>query len=360
MSVKNEKFDGNVIIGRDLTLGGGVVTKGSSTFEKNLRVEGWLDAPNLRGACKGLFATEEKLNEMYPNPEDGMWAMVGETIPAYVYMAENGEWVDTGNLTDGIDINLNDTEIVINIDELRDRIDGLETGLESESTTRSESDSNITQNLIGVQQRITKELERIEVVVKLEVPDLASSKFGLNDGSEETRALWDAITSAIVSKKCIVLADALGRITPVTIYGYDSDMIALGYSLVDENYNITQYSKEICVELEIYDEHESPSALTALEFSDVYTQVQASSLKGSYSGSDDIVFFNTMTKTFCSVVVQSGVMPQYYGNSEKLMKYGSSSLYGKVPFRNVLYYTSSSIHLWDGKNFIKLLKLPTS
>ena len=41
----------------------------------------------------------------------GQW--LGETIPAYVYMAENGEWVDTGNLTDGIDINLNDTEIVV-------------------------------------------------------------------------------------------------------------------------------------------------------------------------------------------------------------------------------------------------------
>lgn len=147
MSVKNEKFDGSVIIGRDLTLGGGVVTKGSSTFEKNLRVEGWLDAPNLRGACKGLFATEEKLNDMYPNPEDGMWAMVGETIPAYVYMAENGEWVDTGNLTDGIDINLNDTEIVVSLDEVKGDISALETAMDGLREEQQRADNQIKADL---------------------------------------------------------------------------------------------------------------------------------------------------------------------------------------------------------------------
>ena len=157
MSVKNEKFDGSVIIGRDLTLGGGVVTKGSSTFEKNLRVEGWLDAPNLRGACKGLFATEEKLNDMYPNPEDGMWAMVGETIPAYVYMAENGEWADTGNLTDGIDINLNDTEIVVNLDELRDSISALETVIDAESQTRATEDNALRNSISMVSREVVNE-----------------------------------------------------------------------------------------------------------------------------------------------------------------------------------------------------------
>lgn len=157
MSVKNEKFDGSVIIGRDLTLGGGVITKGSSTFEKNLRVEGWLDAPNLRGACKGLFATEEKLNDMYPNPEDGMWAMVGEAIPAYVYMAENGEWVDTGNLTDGINVNIHDSDIVINIDELREYIENVEGALEAEASTRESNDDKLNRNITNISRNLVEE-----------------------------------------------------------------------------------------------------------------------------------------------------------------------------------------------------------
>lgn len=153
----SNEIKGDAIISRDLTLGGGVLANGSSTFRKNLRVEGWLDAPNLRGACKGLFATEEKLNDMYPNPEDGMWAMVGETIPAYVYMAENGEWVDTGNLTDGIDVNIHDSDIVVNIDELREYIESVEGALASEASTRDKNDTTLQRSITDVSRNLVEE-----------------------------------------------------------------------------------------------------------------------------------------------------------------------------------------------------------
>lgn len=153
----NNEIKGDFIVGRDLTTGGGVLANGSSTFRKNLRVEGWLDAPNLRGACKGLFATEEKLNDMYPNPEDGVWAMVGETIPAYVYMAENGEWVDTGNLTDGIDVNIHDSDIVVNIDELREYIESVEGALASEASTRDKNDIALQRSITDVSRNLVEE-----------------------------------------------------------------------------------------------------------------------------------------------------------------------------------------------------------
>lgn len=172
MSVKNEKFDGNVIIGRDLTLGGGVVTKGSSTFEKNLRVEGWLDAPNLRGACKGLFENEERLKDLYPTPDEGMWALIGETIPAKVYMAKrvNGktEWVDTGNVSDDLNINVENSNMQTSIDELGSRLDteiseradqdaDLLSAINNESRTRQSEDTKLS-------LRITSNSDNIDVL----------------------------------------------------------------------------------------------------------------------------------------------------------------------------------------------------
>lgn len=356
MSVKNEKFDGSVIIGRDLTLGGGVVTKGSSTFEKNLRVEGWLDAPNLRGACKGLFATEEKLNDMYPNPEDGMWAMVGETIPAYVYMAENGEWVDTGNLTDGIDINLNDTEIVVNLDELRDNISALETAMDNLREEQQRADNQIKADLnIETNQRINKDTELKDaidnVIAKIEVPNLAEARFGYADDSQTALTIFNTFVPFVANKKPILLVDALNRMAIPVIYQYDSDGFCIHYSFIDESYNTISCVKEICVD-GIYDLQTANTTFAALEFSDAYTS--ASSLKGTYTGNDDIVFFNTTTNRFCSVVVQSGVMPQFYGNSPKLAKYGVSTANGKIPYEGVLYYTGSNIFVWNGNNLVKL------
>lgn len=184
MSVKNEKFDGSVIIGRDLTLGGGVVTKGSSTFEKNLRVKGWLDAPNLRGACKGLFDKEERLKDLYPTPDEGMWALIGETIPAKVYMAKrvNGktEWVDTGNVTDDLNIDFDNGNIQTSIDELRDNISteiseradqdaNLLSAINNESRTRQSEDSKLS-------LRITSNRDHIDVL-SAKISELQSLPF---------------------------------------------------------------------------------------------------------------------------------------------------------------------------------------
>lgn len=249
MSVKNEKFDGSVIIGRDLTLGGGVVTKGSSTFEKNLRVEGWLDAPNLRGACKGLFATEEKLNEMYPNPEDGMWAMVGETIPAYVYMAENGEWVDTGNLTDGINVNIHDSDIVINIDELREYIENVEGALETamdnlrEEQQRADNqikaDLNIEGNLrASADEEIRNRFKKIFLPFE-EVVNIEQSKI---------QSMGTALSGTIVfnqATKTFIYKAKSATSVNYTYYNTGAELETGEYGTVNTSYGYTPFEDKM-------------------------------------------------------------------------------------------------------------------
>lgn len=94
--VKTTSLEGDVAIGRHATVGGNATVRGNATIGKDLRVDGWLEARNIKHACKGLFATEDALEERYPRPMPGWWALVGDTIPAPVYVVSDGLWKPTG------------------------------------------------------------------------------------------------------------------------------------------------------------------------------------------------------------------------------------------------------------------------
>ena len=95
-SIKTTQIDGDVSVGRNVAVGGKVTVQGSSQFKGNMKVEGWLDAKNIKGANKGIFTTIEKLRAAYPLPHDGWWALVGSTLPGDIYVGDGGEWVATG------------------------------------------------------------------------------------------------------------------------------------------------------------------------------------------------------------------------------------------------------------------------
>ncbi len=95
-SIKTTQIDGDVSVGRNVAIGGGATVQGSSQFKGNVKVEGWLDAKNIKGANKGIFTSVEKLKAAYPLPHDGWWAIVGKTLPGPIYIGDGGEWVPTG------------------------------------------------------------------------------------------------------------------------------------------------------------------------------------------------------------------------------------------------------------------------
>jgi len=80
-----ETFNGDVHVHNDLVVGG------------------VLRAKNVKQPNCGLFDTVEALKAAYPTPEVGMWATVGNTVPAAVYRCDvAGTWRATGE-TGGID-----------------------------------------------------------------------------------------------------------------------------------------------------------------------------------------------------------------------------------------------------------------
>lgn len=95
-NIENHSVGGSVAVGRDVTIGGRSTIRGNATFNRDVYISGWLNARNIRGAGKGLYETVDKLNCAYPNPENGWFALVGDTLPADIYRAWGGEWKATG------------------------------------------------------------------------------------------------------------------------------------------------------------------------------------------------------------------------------------------------------------------------
>ncbi len=87
---------GDVAVGRNVDIGGDVDIKGHIHAGHNLTVDGWFDAPNVKGPSKGLFPSETAMKAAYPLPEPGWWALVGDTLPADVWCVEDGKWTATG------------------------------------------------------------------------------------------------------------------------------------------------------------------------------------------------------------------------------------------------------------------------
>lgn len=90
--IPTKHIDGDAAVGRHVAVGGNATVQGSMRVGHNVRIDGWLEAPNIKGPNKGLFKTDAKLKELYPTPQDGWWALVGDTVPAQVYIASGGMW----------------------------------------------------------------------------------------------------------------------------------------------------------------------------------------------------------------------------------------------------------------------------
>ena len=94
--IKTNVFAGDVSVGRNVFAGGDAKISGDASIGHNLVVKGWLDARNVKHANKGMFLSASRLSEVYPSPRDGWWALVGDGLPAAIYVAHDGKWVATG------------------------------------------------------------------------------------------------------------------------------------------------------------------------------------------------------------------------------------------------------------------------
>lgn len=151
-NIENHSVGGSVAVGRDVTVGGRSTIRGNATFNRDVYISGWLNARNIRGAGKGLYETVDKLNSAYPNPENGWFALVGNTLPADIYRAWGGEWVATGQKGGEPVLELAKlTELSESLEnEISDRVaadEALKKAVDAEVTARANGDKELSDAL---------------------------------------------------------------------------------------------------------------------------------------------------------------------------------------------------------------------
>lgn len=200
-SIKTTQIDGDVSVGRNVAIGGKADIAGSVSIGHNLKVDGWLEAPNIKGINKGVYARESALLSAYPSPQSGWFAGVGETSPFALYMVEDGAWYATGGVwTPDVRVSISEEEYASMLSMLSGKVDKeVGKGLSSEDFTSAEK-----KKLAGLQnyddRSITGKVTTLEAsvsslgtsVVSLEAREgkLAARVLAHNHGVPEIPGNW--------------------------------------------------------------------------------------------------------------------------------------------------------------------------
>lgn len=195
-NIESQSFAGSVSVGRDLTVGGRVKARGDATFNRNVYVEGWLNARNIRGAGKGLYETADKLNAAYPNPENGWYALVGNALPADIYRAWGGKWVATGQ---------QGGEPVLELDKLKD----ISQSLEDEISARVAADEQLQ---AAIDEEVKAREKGDDDLSKALAKEIADREKAISDEVlERTNAITEAIAAEAKERSAAIDAEAKAR-----------------------------------------------------------------------------------------------------------------------------------------------------
>lgn len=228
-NIENHSVGGSVAVGRDVTVGGRSTVRGNATFNRDVYISGWLNARNIRGAGKGLYETVEKLNSAYPNPENGWFALVGNTLPADIYRAWGGKWEATGQKGGEPVLELAKlTELSESLEnEISARVaadEALKKAVDAEVTARANGDKELSDALAKeiadrekaiadeVLARTTAIDKAIEAEAAARTKDIAAEAKAREDAdAAETKARTAAIEAEAQARDTAISAEATAR-----------------------------------------------------------------------------------------------------------------------------------------------------
>lgn len=182
-SIPAKKIDGDVAVGRNVSTGGKLKVAGSATIGHNLKVEGWLEAVNVKATNKGIFLTLEALKAAYPSPKDGWFAGVGSSTPFTAYVGKDGAWVATGGT---IDVTVDMSQYTEDVAQLQEDIDDVK---EAVAENKEALSAETTAREADVAQLRS---ETADVIKTIELTDLDS----LAESREAAAAFANTVTNA--------------------------------------------------------------------------------------------------------------------------------------------------------------------
>lgn len=298
-SIPTKQIDGDVAVGRNVNVGGKASVRGSATIDHNLKVKGWLDAPNIKGPNKGLFKTAVLLREAYPNPHEGWWALVGDTLPAQVYMGIGGTWVAQTNADGTPKLAGNPT---VDSSEYMEDVERMTADLEAVKVDVNQNKEDI-RNLRSGQTTQGNQINLLQTAIE---KSQSQADKGVTDAAK-AQAGVNAITNKIGANNGIAPLDPSGLIPTRYIPGAMDD--------VKEFANIIASAPNILVQ--------------------------------SYTGEGCVVFCSATNKFLFS----SDTEPvQYYSNWPEANSFGVETIEGRTPVAGKIYVDTSTNkqYRWGG------------
>ena len=338
MSTTNNKFDGDVAIGRDLRVGGSAKVNGSAVVTGGLKVKGWLDAVNVKGPNKGLYVSQANLNENYPNPQEGWWALVkdensGDCL-GRLYLAQGGVWVAQSD-ANGNPIYKGVAKV--SSDEYQDSLDDIQKTV-AEHTTAIAA---VTQTAATNDTRISDLTSRvIEDEVAIDDVTLAA-----NDNKAEIEYLQAGVKSNDDSIKGVMerTTTAEGNITElqgrVTTNETDIAAIKSGYAPLNENGKVeSQYLPGYVDDVVEFAEEDVSSDITSLS---------ASTTILSTAENAQVLYIIDTNRFVLSVADGAGLFYANWGDAET---FGDADGLGVTPVAGKVYVCTATnkTYRWSG------------
>lgn len=149
-SIKTTQIDGDVSVGRNVTIGGKGSVAGNFTVGHNLKVDGWLDAKNIKGANKGVFTDITSLRTAYPDGTlpDGSWAIVGGTLPGELWYVNGGAWVDSGKTAGNVTVDVE--QYLDEVQTMNSDIESMKVDISDIQKKNDTQDANISNAQNGI------------------------------------------------------------------------------------------------------------------------------------------------------------------------------------------------------------------
>lgn len=204
-----KQITGDVAVGRNVTAGGNATVRGSVSVGHDLRVDGWLEARNIKHPCRGLYESKETLNAAWPNPEKGWYAYVGVADMASIFIVDKeGKWEESGEELALTSVKLEVERINKDIAEVADRaaaiegeIDALQAELAGKASAADVTDLNVRltaahdsiRALSGDLERCSENVNGIRVSV-----DAIEEELAQKADNDDLTAVSDAVSGHAV------------------------------------------------------------------------------------------------------------------------------------------------------------------
>ncbi len=317
-SIPTKQIDGDVAVGRNVSAGGDANIQGNARIGHDLIVEGWLEAKNIKGVNKGLFASVAALREAYPQPHDGWFAGVSASDKDIadleltvqqgkalfrMYVGSGGDWVcePINKLY----------EIVVD----NEQVDNLREDL---STLRGQHES--------LEKRVDAHDTEISGI-KTQQTTLGNG-INTNTGNIATLKGRVDVHDSSISKN----AAAIKSIT-------DSKGLPGGIAPIGDNGLIpTRFI---------------PGAMDDVKEFDGFVTIVATPETQSITGEVDVMF-NSVTGCFIAKPHRLDITVNYYSNWYNADSFGEISLNGRIPASDKLYVdkTNNKSYRWSGSKMV--------